>query len=504
MARDGSGTYSLPSGNPVTTGTTISSTTHNNTMSDIASALTASVAKDGQTTMTANLPMGGFKLTNLAAGSASADSVRLGQLQADTGVYVSTVGGTADVITLTPSPAITAYAAGQRFSFIASGANTTNVTVNVSALGAKAVTKFGTTALVANNILSGALITITYDGTQFQLLNVSILPDSSTFTGSNTFSGFSIFSGVVAGKIPAPTNARISPSVAASALTIALKGNDGNDPSATNPVYVPFRNATATTGDTTWLSVTGALSTVISSGSTAGHASAQSHFLYVYALNNSSTVELAWSTALFDDGSIQSTSAEGGAGAADSATTLYSTSARSNVPIRLICRMLSNQTTAGTWAAAPTEVTPYPWSNKEFRSQVRLSTGNGHGSTNTRIRRFTTAVENVGSDITYADSAANGATLTINRDGIYAMSYSDLYSAGSVTFGISLNSTELTQDLIALTNADIVAITSAATNLTGTCAVTMRLRAGDVIRAHTNGTPDSAGTSSRFTISRVA
>ena len=76
MSRNGSGTYSLPSGNPVVTGTTISSTTHNNTLSDIATALTQSLAYDGQTTPIANLPMGGFKFTGLGAGSAAGHSVR--------------------------------------------------------------------------------------------------------------------------------------------------------------------------------------------------------------------------------------------------------------------------------------------------------------------------------------------------------------------------------------------------------------------------------------------
>src|SRR5438128_11257592 len=48
-----------------------------------------------------------------------------------------TVGGTGDAITLTNSPAITAYADGQRFSFKAGAANTTAVTVNVDGLGVK-------------------------------------------------------------------------------------------------------------------------------------------------------------------------------------------------------------------------------------------------------------------------------------------------------------------------------------------------------------------------------
>jgi len=55
MSRNGSGTYSLPAGNPVVTGTTIASTWANNTLADIASALTDSLAADGQTTATGAL-----------------------------------------------------------------------------------------------------------------------------------------------------------------------------------------------------------------------------------------------------------------------------------------------------------------------------------------------------------------------------------------------------------------------------------------------------------------
>lgn len=64
MARDGAGTYNLPAGQPVVTGTTISSSTHNTLASDLATALTNSIAKNGETTPTANLPMGGYGLTN--------------------------------------------------------------------------------------------------------------------------------------------------------------------------------------------------------------------------------------------------------------------------------------------------------------------------------------------------------------------------------------------------------------------------------------------------------
>jgi hypothetical protein len=64
MSRNGSGTYNLPAGNPVVTGTTISSTWANTTLTDIANALTGSLAADGQTTATGNLNMGTNKITN--------------------------------------------------------------------------------------------------------------------------------------------------------------------------------------------------------------------------------------------------------------------------------------------------------------------------------------------------------------------------------------------------------------------------------------------------------
>lgn len=64
MSRNGSGTYSLPIGNPVVTGTTISSTWANNTLTDIANALTGSLAADGQTTASGNLNMGTNKIVN--------------------------------------------------------------------------------------------------------------------------------------------------------------------------------------------------------------------------------------------------------------------------------------------------------------------------------------------------------------------------------------------------------------------------------------------------------
>jgi hypothetical protein len=84
MSRNGSGTYSLPAGNPVVTQTTISSSWANNTMNDLAAALTDSVAADGQTPMTGNLDLNTHKIVNLVAGSAAGDAIEFAQFKTPT------------------------------------------------------------------------------------------------------------------------------------------------------------------------------------------------------------------------------------------------------------------------------------------------------------------------------------------------------------------------------------------------------------------------------------
>lgn len=91
MSRNGSGVYNLPAGNPVVTGTTITSSWANTTLSDMATALTGSIAADGQTPITGNLNMGTNKITNMADPTLPQDAVTVNFLA--TGTY-SIDGGT--------------------------------------------------------------------------------------------------------------------------------------------------------------------------------------------------------------------------------------------------------------------------------------------------------------------------------------------------------------------------------------------------------------------------
>jgi hypothetical protein len=84
MSRNGSGTYTLPAGNPVVSQTIISSTWANNTMNDLASAMTDSVAADGQTPMTGPLNLNSNKIVNLATGTTSNDAINYTQFNTPT------------------------------------------------------------------------------------------------------------------------------------------------------------------------------------------------------------------------------------------------------------------------------------------------------------------------------------------------------------------------------------------------------------------------------------
>jgi hypothetical protein len=154
-------------------------------------------------------------------------------------------------------------------------------------------------------------------------------------------------------------NVGLAASVSGNALTIALKQKNGTTDPASDKgrVRIGFRSSTVTDGASTSVDAVAATNTVISSGSTAGFKSASEGIIYVYAINNAGAIELAWSSgAYFNESKLQSTTAEGGAGAADGLGILYSTTARSNVAIRLIGYLLLTEATAGTWATGPSVV----------------------------------------------------------------------------------------------------------------------------------------------------
>lgn len=141
----------------------------------------------------------------------------------------------------------------------------------------------------------------------------------------------------------------ITASVAANALTLTL-----------NSTALDFRSSTLGSGAVNTRTVGSAISVVVSSGSTLETINAKQSRLVVIAIDNAGTVELAVVNIAggnnLDEATLISTTAEGGAGGADSNDVIYSTTARTNVPFRVVGFVESTQATAGTWATAPSTI----------------------------------------------------------------------------------------------------------------------------------------------------
>ncbi len=173
MARNGSGVYTNPYPNFVA-GTVISSTEVDANNAAMGTALTGSIAADGQTTITGNLPMATYKFTGLGAGSASTDSANLGQVQAGAYIWCGTMGGAADAGTLSPTPAITAYAAGQRFAWKAStNTNTGAMTIAISGLATIAAQSDRTALAAGDHVASDIYVGILDTTSTMQIMKFS-------------------------------------------------------------------------------------------------------------------------------------------------------------------------------------------------------------------------------------------------------------------------------------------------------------------------------------------
>ena len=255
-------------------------------------------------------------------------------------------------------------------------------------------------------------------------------------------------------------NLSFTATVGSKALTVALKGIDGNAPSATNPITIAFRSATATSSVLVLRTVTSATSVVLSSGSTLGFGAGATGKICVWAIDYAGTVELALSRRVnWSATELVSTTAEGGTGAADSATTLYSTTARTNVA----CRLLGNITiqtggTAGEWDNAPTILAVTPDTNSRGSWTAQYADDSGETQDVALGAQYTVLMSNSASSAptfqaiaegTIAAAAVDQATLKTSSGevstkttaaanftlpggeyGFYPQLYGGIYSAG--------------------------------------------------------------------------
>lgn len=164
------GQYSAPasSWNPAVPGTTIESAAYNSQLSDVETALSTCVLKDGTQTITANIPMSGFKFTgvNTNSGNTSRSEFVSGATYQDGGpIDAGTTAGSSTVYTATLSPAITAYVDKQCFRIQFDEACGAGPTINFNAVGARKFYLPGGGQPVAGDLPLGYIAFTRYDST---------------------------------------------------------------------------------------------------------------------------------------------------------------------------------------------------------------------------------------------------------------------------------------------------------------------------------------------------
>lgn len=163
---------------------------------------------------------------------------------------------------------------------------------------------------------------------------------------------------------PPIINGHLVSTIGSNALTIALKTAAGNDPSSSDAAIITIKILPAVgEADYVRLAITSALSITVSAGSTLGASSGVASRIWVVIFNDADTPRLGVINCLSgtdiyplgDDSSVGST-AEGGAGAADSAHVFYTTTAVSAKRYRILGFVESTQTSGNYSGTANTRM----------------------------------------------------------------------------------------------------------------------------------------------------
>ena len=244
--------------------------------------------------------------------------------------------------------------------------------------------------------------------------------------GNGTSVGLNIGAGKtlnVLGSINGGSVAQIMPisaSAASSALTISASA-----------LWLDFRSTTLGSGTVTTVKGTPS-NLVVPSTATLGTVSGVQSRLIVLAMNNAGTIELAVVNIAgannLNETTLISTSAI--AGGSNSASTIYSTTARTSLAFRVIGYIESTQATAGTWATAPSTIQGYGGNALSAMSSI------GYGQTYQNVGRSsgTTYYNTTGKPITTYYAFSGGASLT----GVFVIAGVTLpsFSPGSTASGM--------------------------------------------------------------------
>lgn len=246
------------------------------------------------------------------------------QLTQGTFYYNEDVGSAANAYVLVPKSNTntpSSYQDGVQFGFVSIHANTGPSTANFQGLGVRNLKYPGGVDPLAGEIFGR--IYLIYDSVNgwFEIQRKSLGPPPQIRT--------------------------IAASVGSNALTVGLA-----------PCVVDFRAASLSNGNVSTFSVTSTINLTVPAGATLGTTSAVQSRIMVLAIQGPANAELAvvnlsGSLNLDETTLINTTAITSGANLANA---IYSTTARTGVPFRVVGYIESTQATAGTWTTVPSTV----------------------------------------------------------------------------------------------------------------------------------------------------
>lgn len=140
-----------------------------NRENDFATALNLVLKRDGGNSPIGNIDWNTFKLTNMGAGSARTDSLRIDQVQDGDFLYAA-VDGTANAIELALTPVSGGPVEGMTVVFIPTDDSSSTVTIDLDEAGTVAL-QYNAAALAGGELQAGLPARITFDGAVWQLEN---------------------------------------------------------------------------------------------------------------------------------------------------------------------------------------------------------------------------------------------------------------------------------------------------------------------------------------------
>jgi hypothetical protein len=135
---------------------------------------------------------------------------------------------------------------------------------------------------------------------------------------------------------------------------------------------------------------------------------------------------------------------------------------------------------------------------EKISSQLRLNTYAGYGSTDTMIVQFTNVNDDYGNCFSHNHGSygTSGLEVTINKSGKYSVEFYKSGSSFDSHAGLSLNSTELTTAITAITTNDRLGLSmGGSASLTTSVSIISMFEKDDIIRPHSNG--DASSTANR-------